>query len=189
MRVKILAITAFLLVPLFISSCVSTGQSGFAGSTSLRAGGSHDRVGARYLAYMLKSGLRHPEVIDQPVVITTFVDLNNLDNSSVFGRFLAERLISEMHGAGFTVAELRKGKDIFIRKQLGEVILTRDAKEALNRIKARSIIAGTYVATEDRVMVNVRMIDVATPIILSSSSYTLPMNKHLRRLLTGESPF
>ncbi|VAX24867.1 hypothetical protein MNBD_NITROSPINAE03-821 [hydrothermal vent metagenome] len=36
---------------------------------------------------------------------------------------------------------------------------------------------------------NARLIDVNSPLILSSSSYTLKMNKEFEKMLTGESPF
>jgi TolB-like protein len=148
-----------------------------------------DEFGARHMAQVIKGQLRAREVMDQPVVVTTFVDLNNLNRSSVFGRVLAERLLNEMHLAGFTVSEIRKGRDIFIREEVGEMILSRDTRELLGRSNARAVLAGTYVATDDSIIINARMIDVNSPLILSSCSYNLRMNAKLMKLLTGESPF
>ncbi|MBI5815607.1 MAG: hypothetical protein HZB29_08355 [Nitrospinae bacterium] len=152
-------------------------------------GGRGDQFGARYLAYMLLDQLRNRDVVNQPIVVTTFVDLNNLTKSSVFGRVLAERLLNELHHAGFTVSEIRKGKDIFVREELGELILSRNARELLGKTNARAILAGTYVATAESIIINARLIDINSPLILSSCSYNLKMTKELEKLLTGESPF
>jgi TolB-like protein len=148
-----------------------------------------DMFGSRFLATTILGQLRSKEVLDQPIIVTTFVNLNNLNKSSVFGRAVAEKLLTELHQAGFTVSEIRKGKDIFLREELGELILTRDAKETMGKTHARAVLAGTYVATSDSIIINARLIDLQSPLILSSCSYTLKMTKELEKLLTGESPF
>jgi len=150
---------------------------------------SSDQFGAGYMVSVIRDQLRHPEVLNQPIIVTTFVDLNNLDKSSIFGRVLAEELLNELHQAGFTVSEIRKGRDIFIRKELGEMILSRNAREILGKSNARAILAGTYVATAKTIIINARLIDINSPLILSSCSYSLKMNKELKNMITGESPF
>lgn len=148
-----------------------------------------DMFGSRFLALTILDQLRSREVLNQPIIVTTFVNLNNLGKSSVFGRAVAEKLLTELHQTGFMVSEIRKGKDVFLREDLGELILTRDARETMGKTHARAVLAGTYVATSDSVIVNARLIDLQTPLILSSCSYTLKMTKELEKLLTGESPF
>lgn len=178
--IRNLAITA--LASVTLASCVINAPA----SSQPRH---KDQFGAAYMVSVIRDQLRHPEVVNQPVVVTTFVDLNNLNKSSIFGRVLAEEVLNELHQAGFTVSEIRKGKDIFIRQELGELILSRDAREVLSKFSARAILAGTYVATEKSIIINARLIDINSPLILSSCSYTLKMNKTLEKMLTGESPF
>ena len=177
--IRNLAIAALATVTL--ASCVIDGQNNMIPKGK-------DKFGAAHMVAVIRDQLRHPEVVNQPVVVTTFVDLNNLNKSSIFGRVLAEEVLNELHHAGFTVSEIRKGKDIFIRQELGELILSRNAREVLGRSNARAILAGTYVATEKSIIVNARLIDINSPLILSSSSYTLKMNKDFEKMLTGESP-
>jgi TolB-like protein len=172
-----------LCAAIFFSSCASMSP----GSGQMNVG--VDPFGSRFLALTILEQLRSKEVLNQPIIVTTFVNLNNLNKSSVFGRAVAERLLTELHHAGFTVSEIRKGKDVFLREELGELILTRDARETMGKTHARAVLAGTYVATADSVIVNARLIDLQTPLILSSCSYTLKMTKELEKLLTGESPF
>lgn len=141
------------------------------------------------MAHTIRYQLRTPEVIESPIVVTTFADLNNLNKSSVFGRVLAEQLLNELHMAGFTVSEIRKGKDIFMRETLGEMILSRDARKVLAKSTARAVLAGTYVVTTKSVIINARLLDVNSPLILSSCSYSLELTDEMKKLLTGEEPF
>ncbi len=145
-----------------------------------------DKFGAAFMVSVLRDELRQPEIVNQPIVVATFIDLNNLDKSSIFGRVLGERLLTELHQAGFTVAELRKGKDLFIRKEIGELALSDEAKEILGQSNARAVLAGTYVVTEKTIIINARLIDVAAPLILSSCSYDLKLNKDLSKMLSEE---
>lgn len=173
------------VMALALSACATGGLAPSTGAPVRH----DDKFGAAYMVTVLREQLRQAEVINQPVIVTTFVDLNNLNRSSVFGRVMAEQLLNELHQAGFTVSEIRKGKDIFIREELGELILSRDAREVLSRANARAILAGTYVATERTIIINARLIDINSPLILSSCSFQLEMTRELEKMLTGESPF
>lgn len=148
-----------------------------------------DRFGTRYLAQELYLNLNDPEVMDAPMVVTTFVDLNNLDKTSILGRVMAEKLLDEMNRRGFEVVEVRRSQDLFIKKSVGELILTRDTAELFSNTEARAVLAGTYVATVKALIVNARLIDVATPKILSSVSYEVAMTEEIQNLITGIPPF
>ncbi len=173
---------AVISLAITFTSCVSSGKA------APRPGGS-DTFGARFMAYNLRANLRAPDVFGAPIVVTTFVDLNNLNQSSVFGRVLAEQLLDELHKAGFTLSEIRKGRDIFMKEALGEMILSRNARDVLAKSSARAVIAGTYVVTTKSVIINARLLDINSPLVLSSSSYSLKMTEELKKLLTGEEPF
>ncbi len=180
-------ISVLLFVALFAmtsTGCMSLNQ-GYSPSSL----GKSDPFGVRYLAQTLKEQLRDPDVVKKPVVVTTFVDLNKLNRSSVFGRVLAEQLLNELHHAGFTVSEIRKGKSVFMRAELGELILSRDTREVMSRSQAAAVLAGTYVATAESVIISARLLDVKSPLVISSCSYKLPMTTELEKLLTGDSPF
>ena len=145
-----------------------------------------DRFGVGYMAFALRNNLKDTEVPSSPVIVTTFVDLNDLNHTSVLGRLLAEKLIDELSRNGFDVSEIRKARDLFIREQVGETILSRDAAELLQNSDARAILVGTYVATGKALMINSRLLDLHSPRILSSCSYELVMSPEIEALLSGE---
>jgi TolB-like protein len=102
---------------------------------------------------------------------------------------MAEKLLHFMNKNGFNVVEVRRAQDLFIKKEVGEMILTRDISELAQLTKAKSVLAGTYVATSNALIINARLIDINTPRILSSYSYEVAMTDEVISLLTGESPF
>ncbi len=155
-----------------------------------------DRFGTRYLASEIFTNLRVPTVRNYPIIVTTFVNLNELDETSVFGRMMAEKLLDELNRKGFTVVEIRRAQDLFVKKAVGkfkevagEFILTRDTSELAEHTDARAVLAGTYVATTKVLMINARLMDLKTPRILSSVSYEVRMTQEIESLLTGISPF
>ncbi|MBP9838945.1 MAG: hypothetical protein KBC84_09560, partial [Proteobacteria bacterium] len=61
-----------------------------------------------------------------PIAVTTFVDLDNLYQTSTFGRILAEQMISELSMRGYKVVELRMAEALQIMHDRGEFGLSRD---------------------------------------------------------------
>ncbi|QWR77219.1 FlgO family outer membrane protein [Candidatus Magnetomonas plexicatena] len=70
-----------------------------------------------YYGYLFKD--------DRKIIVTTFVDLNNLNRTSKFGRTLAEETLSELHKRGFKVADIRETGTIQMSENFGEIFLSR----------------------------------------------------------------
>lgn len=104
---------------------------------------------------------------EKTVAVTTFVDLDNLDLSSSFGRFVAERLSMEMHKLGFNIRELRQRKSIEFKKEKGEFGLTRKSADLMRNFQVDAVLAGTYLMVGDEVVVNARLIDVDSSRVIS----------------------
>lgn len=177
-------IPALFLVLFFVAGCATTGDLEEFGPELVR-----DRFGEETLSAEISRNLKDRSFKSYPVIVTTFVSLNELDKSSVFGRMMAEKLLHFMNKNGFNVVEVRRAQDLFIKKEVGEMILTRDISELAQLTKAKSVLAGTYVATSNALIINARLIDINTPRILSSYSYEVAMTDEVISLLTGESPF
>lgn len=150
-----------------------------------------DRFGTKLMAAEIFKNLRGGPTVaaDHTVVVTTFVDLNDLEKTSVFGRMMAEKLLNELNRQGFQVVEVRRAQDLFIKKSVGEMILTRDIEELAKKTNARSVLAGTYVATTEAVIINARLIDIKSPEIISSVSYEVLLTEEIENLIRGIAPF
>ena len=120
---------------------------------------------------------------DSPFIIASFVDVNQMDQSSAFGRIISEQFASRFSQKGYYVVELKLRKDIFIKEKEGEFMLSRKIKEITRNHNAQAIIVGTYAVGENNVYITTRMIDPPTNRIISSYDYRLPISEDISKLL------
>ena len=110
----------------------------------------------------------------EPVVVTTFVNLDNMKETSSLGRLIAENLIHELQVRGWKVFDIRLAKDIVVKPQ-GEFSITRDIRNIRNYYRVNSVITGTYAITSNSVIVNARIIDVKSGVVVSTGQIVLPI--------------
>ncbi len=116
---------------------------------------------------------RNPE---QPIVITTFVDNNNLKETSKFGRVLQEHISSRLVQLGYTVKELKLRKNLLIEAESGETILSRHLQNIDGEVSAQAFLAGTISHVGRTMYLNARMIRPMDSAIISSQDYKLCMD-------------
>ncbi|MCK9336335.1 MAG: FlgO family outer membrane protein [Arcobacteraceae bacterium] len=110
------------------------------------------------------------------ILVTSFVDLNQLNSSSDFGRLLSENMISKLHMKGFRVKEYRGQSAISINAQ-GEFHITRDIKKLPDEIEASYVLIGTYSAINENLSsINVRIIDFSNGDIYATASSIYAFN-------------
>ena len=120
------------------------------------------------------------------IVVSSFVDLRQLTRTSSFGRYLAEQLMGEFQQRGYRVVEIRKSKDILIQERRGEYGLSRNPGEIKPEVTARALVTGTYTVTEDSILVNAKVLDNQSAVLLSSATMVFPRTK-LANLLLADS--
>lgn len=121
----------------------------------------------KIIATEINYRLRSFDPTEKTIAVTTFVDLDNLDAASSFGRFLAEELASEMHSLGYNVRELRQRRSVEVVEQKGEFILSRRSEELMKSARIDAALTGTYMAVGDNVVVNARIIDLDSSMVIS----------------------
>jgi TolB-like protein len=122
-----------------------------------------------------------------PLAVATFVDLDNLYNSSTFGRLLGEQLMSELAMKGYNVLEVRQSDALQIMMEQGEFGLSRDVKRMRPHQDVSGLIVGTYTASLDRIYVNARLIDPANALVLSAGSVEMRRTDEISRMLRTNS--
>ena len=134
-----------------------------------------------------------PRNPDQPVLIVTFVDNNDLNQASRFGLILQEHIASRFVQMGYTVREIKLRKDLLIRKKTGEILLTRDLKFLKPTLSAQAVLVGTYSFTNRIMYLSARMIDPETSVIISSVDYRLVMDENMLAMfglkMAGDDPY
>ena len=123
--------------------------------------------------------------LDNTFVVTTVSNLNNLAETSAFGRLFTENLIHELQVRKWRVYEVRLNKDIIINST-GEFSLSRDTQKIRDIYKIGGIVVGTYAVAEGHIIVNSRVIDMNSGIISSSGQIHIPLNWYTDSLLYND---
>ncbi len=139
------------------------------------------------LVNRLVQNLTPKRLSDYPCIITTIVNINNLEQSCPFSRELTEAIRTALFKKKANVIELMAAKYLLISPKKGTFILSRNAKLITSTVKARAILVGTYLIGENTVTVNLRLIGAKTHKILSVATLTIDKTPALEKLLKNKS--
>lgn len=120
------------------------------------------------------------------VIMTTPVDLNDLEYSNALARQMQEEVAYWLVQSGYRIQEIRKGKAILMDPPTGELLLTRDPMQ-LPKQKAKSALTmvGTYSYTNRDITFNIRLVETCGSEVVAMSNVTIPINGSMRRLVTA----
>lgn len=104
---------------------------------------------------------------DVTIVLTSMVDVNNLDQSSNFGRLYSDSLMTNLTRLGFTVVDYR-GVKINASQKKGEFFLSRKDIKMVSGI--HYILVGTYGVFDQELLVNVRLLNPETSEVIVASN-------------------
>lgn len=104
------------------------------------------------------------------VILTSFVDLENFDKTSTFGRLLSESMFNELHIRKFLVTDFRGQEAVSVNED-GEFHITRDVEKLKDNIdNIEYILIGTYVKFENQsLLINARIMDSTSGKISSTA--------------------
>ena len=108
---------------------------------------------------------------NKPVLITSFVRLDEFKKTTEFGRVVSESLINELSNRGFNVIEFRGQMAVSINDE-GEYFISRKPHEIKGSIPNTYVVVGTYSRQAGRIMLNARVIDNITGKIITSARST-----------------
>ncbi|EKD36078.1 MAG: hypothetical protein ACD_75C01647G0004 [uncultured bacterium] len=118
----------------------------------------------------------HP---DMPILVTTFVDNNDLKQTSKFGRILQEHIGSRLVQLGYTVREIKMASTLTIEPKSGETILSRDLAKISGEHQAQAILVGTVSRSERILYISARLINPVNNNILATDDYRLCMDDNI----------
>lgn len=108
-------------------------------------------------------------------LISSFTNLNNLAETSPLGRLIAENLMHELQVRAWRVYEPRLMQNFVINKN-GEFTLSRDVKHLREHYGVTNVVAGTIMNSDDQLVINARVIDTSTGMVMSSGQIQIPSN-------------
>jgi len=120
----------------------------------------------------------------QPILVASFVNIDNLQQSSTFGRMVAEQIGSRIAQRGYKVIEMKlRTSTVFVQKQTGELLLSRELREISLQHDAYAVVVGTYGASKEIVYVTAKLVRTEDSVILSSYDYRLPVGADTKQML------
>ncbi len=139
------------------------------------------------LATQLTTSLRQPFGEGGRLILSSMVNIDDLYQTSRFGRTLTEALATRLFKHGFGVVEVRKAHELLIKERGGELMLSRDAKILATENKATAIVTGTYSLTPKSVIINVRFLDAGNQNVLSVAGLEIQRSMTINALLNASA--
>lgn len=121
--------------------------------------------------------------VGAPFVVATLVNIDQLEQSSTLGRLISEQVASRMTQLGFSVLELKVRNGVYMKRNEGELLLTREIKEVASTHNAQAVIVGTYAESATLVHVNLKVVNPSTNVIIAAHDYALPLDKQISSLI------
>jgi TolB-like protein len=134
---------------------------------------------AKYLVRMAGNNMQ----AGSRMIAASFVDINNLNSSSTFGRMATQQLVSQFTLEGYTFVEVLLRNSLYIDNRQGEFLLSRELNEISTTHDAPIVLVGTYATTDSNVFVTARLIRTTDNVIIASYDYAVPHTRDMRDLL------
>ena len=123
-----------------------------------------------------------PHQQDQPVLVTTLVNNDNLNDTSRFGRSFQNNIIAGFAKRGYAVKEMKLRRDLLVKKGEGEFMLTRDLQEMAGTQRAQAVVVGTYTLVNRVMYLSVRMVSPRNQAIIGVYEEKLYLDDNNLRL-------
>jgi len=119
----------------------------------------------------------------RPIIVATVVSVDNLEDSSTFGRLTSQMVANRIAQRGYLVRDVTYMRGVALQPS-GELVLTREASKVSAEVKAQAVIAGTYAVAGKEIYLNLRMLNASSGEILSTADVVIPLNNNTIVLVT-----
>lgn len=117
------------------------------------------------------------------VVISSFVNVDKLKDTSSFGRIVSSQIASAFFNSGYRIKAMELPTELFIQSNNGFIQLSPEARSALKSRGASTLVAGVFAPGSVTAYVTIRMIDIDSQEVISSTDFSVPMGIDARVLL------
>ena len=107
------------------------------------------------------------------VLVASLANIDDLEESSRFGRAVAEQVGSRLVQNGFVVREVKLADTLMVREHNGEFILSRDFANIANAHNADVVVTGTYSEAQLYMFVNLRMTRLVDGVVLAAHDFEI----------------
>lgn len=116
----------------------------------------------------------------QSVIVTSLVNIDDIQRSSTYGRMSSEIIASKMAQKGYNVKEVKLTQsDIFVQQNKGEFALSRELKEIAHKHDIQSLVVGTYALGYQKVHISLRVVRTHDNRIICAYPYEINQGKNM----------
>lgn len=120
-----------------------------------------------------------------PVLVATVVNVNDLSSAAPLGRTLSEQYANALAMSGFDVKEVKLRGDVFMKRDAGELLLSREFKGIARSHNASMVLVGTYSPAANYTYVSLKLVRMEDSRIIRGHDYALPNDRDIQRLLAA----
>lgn len=179
---KSASFTALLIAGLALSACETISSKGY----------TQGKDGLTEITYPAVDALitqaTEKNVISKqtPLLVGTFVDLNDVDTTQALGRSISEQFTTRLVQLGLNVADV-KLRDKMNINQSGEHVLSRDPDNLSKTFNVAGVISGTYTIGEENVLFNARMTSAVDGKLIAAQDFIIPKTADVHKLARPDS--
>ena len=172
---------ALLLLPSMLVACAYEKQDDFYYSPVQPA---NVVVSANYAAAdALLAQLKGKLSGDKPLIMATIVNIDALEQSSTLGRLVSEQVSTRLAQGGLKMLEVKLRNSVYLKRNQGELMLTREIGEVAHTHDAQAVVVGSYAETPDAVFVNVKVIQPTSNFVLAGHDFVLQKDASVRAMM------
>ena len=123
----------------------------------------------------------------RPLLMATIVDINDLERSSTLGRLVSENVSARFTQSGYRMVEMKFQNAVYMRRNEGEFVLTREIRDIANNHQAQAVVLGTYSRAGGTVFLNLKVVQPDSNLVLAAQDYALGVNRDVCLLLGGDT--
>lgn len=180
---RFLSIAAASLLAAGVAGC-ATDSSQARQLPTYEQAASSSLIPANYAAATaLLAQVQHKLDADRPILMATLVNIDALDRSSTLGRLTSEHVSARFALAGYRMVEMKFRNNVYMARDQGEMMLTREIRDIATSHNAQAVIVGTYAESSEFVFLNVKVIQPQTNLVLAVHDYVLPLDNVTKPML------
>jgi len=124
----------------------------------------------------------------KPIIVATAVNVDDLDDSSTFGRLASQLVSSRLSQRGYLVRDVTYTGALSITPETGEMVLSREAHKLAAEADAQAVVAGAYAVGGEKIYLNIRLLGAVDGRVLSATDLVVPLDPNTHRMvLTGRA--
>lgn len=173
-------LAGLLILPLMLTGCAfnTKPEEDYASTTA------NTLVAANYKAAdALLMQLNGRLVPGQPMIMATVVNIDSLEQSSTLGRLISEQVSTRLAQGGLKMLEMKLRNNVYLKRNQGELMLTREIGAVAHTHNAQAIVVGSYAESSDMVFINIKVIEPNTNFVLAGQDYVMAKEGIVRSML------